>query len=52
MMNTRDWLSRQFAASAALTICAALWAGPAAAGSVFTTGPFVLPEGITGGCVA
>jgi hypothetical protein len=47
MMNTRDWLSQQFAAGAALTICAAFWAGPAAAAYVFTTGPFVLPEGIT-----
>jgi hypothetical protein len=47
MMNTGCWLSRQFAACAALTICTALWAGPVAAGSVFTTGPFKLPEGIT-----
>jgi hypothetical protein len=47
MTNARDWLSRQFAASAALTIRTALWAGPVAAGSVFTTDPFKLPEGVT-----
>jgi hypothetical protein len=47
MMNTGCWLSRQFAACAALTICTALWAGPVAAGSVFTTDPFKLPEGVT-----